>query len=47
MPRFQGSLDGIEASNAVARARSARVGEERTAAAETAQQDYERRAGAV
>ena len=47
MPRFQGSLAGIEASNAVARARSERVGQERTAAVETAQQDYERRAGAA
>jgi limonene 1,2-monooxygenase len=47
MPRFQGSLAGIEASNAVARGRSARVGQERTAAVETAQQAYERRAGAA
>ena len=47
MPRFQGSLTGIEASNAVARARAERVGQERTAAVETAQQAYERRAGAA
>jgi limonene 1,2-monooxygenase len=47
MPRFQGSLAGIEASNAVARGRSQRVGQERTAAVETAQQAYERRAGAA
>jgi limonene 1,2-monooxygenase len=47
MPRFQGSLVGIEASNAVARARSERVGQERTAAVEKAQQAYESRAGAA
>jgi limonene 1,2-monooxygenase len=47
MPRFQGSLAGIEASNAVARGRAERVGQERTAAVETAQQAYERRAGAA
>ena len=47
MPRFQGSLTGVEASNAVARARAERVGQERTAAVETAQQAYERRAGAA
>ncbi|MDX6554103.1 MAG: limonene 1,2-monooxygenase [Miltoncostaeaceae bacterium] len=47
MPRFQGSLAGIEASNTVARGRSQRVGQERTAAVETAQQAYERRAGAA
>jgi hypothetical protein len=40
-PRFQGSLMGIQASNAVARARAARTGEERVAAVEAAQRDYE------
>ena len=41
MPRFQGSLSGIEASNRVARARSAETGEERVAAVEAAQRAYE------
>jgi limonene 1,2-monooxygenase len=41
MPRFQGSLAGIEASNEVARARSAQTGEERVAAVEAAQRAYE------
>ena len=41
MPRFQGSLVGIEASNAVARARAAITGEQRTAAIEKAQVAYE------
>ncbi len=40
-PRFQGSLAGIEASNAVARARAERTGEERVAAVEAAQRAYE------
>ena len=43
MPRFQGSLEGIDASNAVARASAARTGTERTAAVEAAQRDYEER----
>jgi limonene 1,2-monooxygenase len=41
MPRFQESLSGIEASNRVARARSAETGEERVAAVEAAQRAYE------
>ena len=41
VPRFQGSLAGIEASNAVARARAPRTGEERVAAVEAAQRAYE------
>jgi limonene 1,2-monooxygenase len=41
MPRFQGSLAGIEASNAVARERSEVTGRERTAAIEAAQRAYE------
>jgi alkanesulfonate monooxygenase SsuD/methylene tetrahydromethanopterin reductase-like flavin-dependent oxidoreductase (luciferase family) len=41
VPRFQGSLAGIEASNEVARARSALTGEERVAAVEAAQRAYE------
>lgn len=41
MPRYQGSLDGIMASNAVARARSAQAGRERTAAVEAARRTYE------
>lgn len=41
MPRFQGSLAGIESSNAVARARSEATGRERTAAIEAAQRAYE------
>jgi limonene 1,2-monooxygenase len=40
-PRFQDSLTGIEASNAVARARATVTGEERVAAVERAQVDYE------
>lgn len=43
MPRFQGSLAGIEASNRVARARAETTGQERTAAVEAAQRDYEAR----
>jgi limonene 1,2-monooxygenase len=46
MPRFQGSLEGIEASNRVARARAAATGEERAAAVEKAQQAWERDRGA-
>jgi len=41
MPRFQGSLAGIQASNAVARARAEASGAERTAAIEAAQRAYE------
>lgn len=41
MPRFQGSLVGIESSNAVARERSEATGRERTAAIEAAQRAYE------
>ena len=41
IPRFQGSLAGIESSNAVARARAEISGRERTAAVETAQRAYE------
>ena len=41
-PRFQDSLSGIEASNAVARARATTTGEERVAAVEGAQVAYER-----
>jgi limonene 1,2-monooxygenase len=40
-PRFQGSLVGIEASNAVARRRAEITGRERTAAVETARRAYE------
>jgi limonene 1,2-monooxygenase len=43
MPRFQGSLTGIEASNRVARESAERTGTERTAAVEAAQRDYEER----
>jgi limonene 1,2-monooxygenase len=43
MPRFQGSLEGIDASNRVARESAARTGAERTAAVEAAQRDYEER----
>lgn len=43
IPRFQGSLTGIESSNAVARARAAATGEQRTAAVESAQVAYEKR----
>jgi limonene 1,2-monooxygenase len=46
-PRFQGSLAGIDASNAVARARAAVTGEERVAAVETAQAAYERERGTI
>lgn len=42
MPRFQGSLAGIERSNAVARAKAAGVGRSRAAAVERAQVEYER-----
>jgi limonene 1,2-monooxygenase len=42
MPRFQGSLAGIEASNAIARERARITGEERAAAVEGAQVAYER-----
>jgi limonene 1,2-monooxygenase len=45
-PRFQGSLAGIEASNAVARGRSALTGEERVAAVEAAQRAWETGRGA-
>ena len=41
MPRFQGSLAGIASSNAVARARAAITGEQRTDAIEKAQRAYE------
>ena len=41
MPRLQGSLSGIEASNAVARERSALTGQERVAAVEAAQRAWE------
>src|SRR5512144_2830320 len=41
MPHFQDSLTGIDASNAVARARAAITGEERVAAVERAQVAYE------
>jgi limonene 1,2-monooxygenase len=47
MPRFQGSLEGIEASNAVARARAPITGEERVAAVEGAQAAYERERGTI
>jgi limonene 1,2-monooxygenase len=47
MPRFQGSLAGIDASNAVARARATTTGEERVAAVETAQVAYERERGTI
>ena len=43
MPRFQGSLEGIDASNRVARESAARTRAERTAAVEAAQRDYEER----
>jgi limonene 1,2-monooxygenase len=46
-PRLQGSLAGIDASNAVARARAAVTGEERVAAVETAQVAYERERGTI
>ena len=46
-PRFQGSLTGIDASNAVARARAEATGRERTAAIEGAQRDYERARGST
>jgi limonene 1,2-monooxygenase len=41
IPRFQGSLTGIEASNRVARERAAITGEQRSAAVEKAQRAYE------
>lgn len=41
LPRFQGSLAGIESSNAVARARAQATGEQRTAAVEGARRAYE------
>jgi hypothetical protein len=41
IPRFQGSLAGIEASNRVARERAAITGEQRSAAVEKAQRAYE------
>lgn len=41
IPRYQGSLAGIEASNAVARARSAEAGSARTAAVAAARRSYE------
>jgi len=41
MPRFQGSLAGIEVSNAVARGQAEQVGRERVEAVERAQQAYE------
>jgi len=46
-PRFQGSLAGIDASNAVARARATITGRERTAAVEGAQAAYERERGTI
>ena len=45
IPRFQGSLAGIEASNAVARERAELSGRERVAAVEAAQVAYERERG--
>jgi len=42
IPRFQGSLAGIESSNAVARERARITGEQRVAAVEGAQVAYER-----
>jgi limonene 1,2-monooxygenase len=44
MPRFQGSLAGIEASNAWSRAHVRQISEARTQSLERAHQDYERRA---
>lgn len=41
IPRYQGSLDGIWASNAVARSRSEQAGRERTAAVDAARRAYE------
>ena len=46
-PRFQDSLTGIDASNAVARARAAITGDERVAAVEGAQAAYERERGTI
>lgn len=46
-PRFQGSLEGILASNAVARGRAAVTGEQRVAAIEGAQAAYERERGTL
>ncbi|MGD9694689.1 MAG: LLM class flavin-dependent oxidoreductase [Thermoleophilia bacterium] len=44
-PRFQGSLAGIDSSNAVARARHEITGRQRTEAVEAAQRAYEEGAG--
>jgi len=41
MPRFQGALDGLEASNAVARSRTQDIHRERAAGVERAQAAYE------
>lgn len=41
MPRFQGSLAGIEASNRIARERAELTGAQRTAAIQRAQRDYD------
>ena len=46
-PRFQGSLAGIDASNAVARARAQITGRERVAAIEGAQRAYEEARGST
>jgi limonene 1,2-monooxygenase len=45
MPRFQGALAGLEASNAVARAKSGTLHRERTAGVAAAQTAYERSSG--
>lgn len=45
MPRFQGTLAGIDSSNAVARARHEITGRQRAAAIEAAQRAYEEDAG--
>ncbi len=42
MPRFTGALEGLEASNRVARAKTATLHTERTAGVERAQEAYER-----
>jgi len=42
VPRFQGSLAGMERSNAVARAQTETLHRERTAGVERAQAEYER-----
>jgi limonene 1,2-monooxygenase len=44
-PRFQGSLEGIEASNRVAKGRSAEAGRRRVGAVEKAQEAYDRERG--